>query len=256
MKVVNQVLTTNDYSLFKIIKGNRDVNKLHIKRLVDSFRDEYLLTPLIINQNYEIIDGQHRYHAAKELGLPINFIICNDYSLKQVQLLNTNMKNWKKIDYLNTFCDLGYEHYLKFRNFLQTYPDFFLETAIAFLTNKTGHNNHKSLSLFKSDTNKKGSYIIRTFENGDFEIHDYKLACINAEKILQIKALYDGYNRRTFVLTMLNLFKHENYNHNQFLQKLKLNPSALKDCNTVAQYKELIEEIYNYKSREKVNLRF
>jgi len=120
MKVVNQVLTTNDYSLFKIIKGNRDVNKLHIKRLVDSFRDEYLLTPLIVNQNYEIIDGQHRFHAAKELGLSINFIICNDYSLKQVQLLNTNMKNWKKIDYLNTFCDLGYEHYLKFRNFLQT----------------------------------------------------------------------------------------------------------------------------------------
>jgi len=256
MKVVNQVLTTNDYSLFKIIKGNRDVNKLHIKRLVDSFRDEYLLTPLIINQNYEIIDGQHRYHAAKELGLPINFIICNDYSLKQVQLLNTNMKNWKKIDYLNTFCDLGYEDYLKFRNFLQTYPDFSLDSAISLLTNKIGNDKQKSSYLFKSDTNKDGTYMIRSFENGDFKIHNYKLACVYAEKMLEIKPLYDGYNRRTFVLAMLNLFKHENYNHAQFLQKLKLNPSALIDCNNITQYKEVIEEIYNYRSREKVNLRF
>ena len=96
MQVVNQVNSTNDYSKFKTLQGNRNVNSLHIRRLKESFKEKYLLSPIVVNQNYEIIDGQHRFEAAKELNLPVNFIICNDYSLKEVQLLNTNMKNWKK----------------------------------------------------------------------------------------------------------------------------------------------------------------
>lgn len=255
MKVVNQVLTTNDYSLFKFMHGNRDVNKLHIKRLVESFQDEYLLTPLIVNQYYEIIDGQHRYMAAKELNLPINFIICNDYKLKQVQLLNTNMKNWKKIDYLNTFCDLGYDHYIKLKNFLEIYSDFTIECAITMLTNKLGKET-KDNFLLRTDTNKRGSYMIKNFENGEFEIYDYQLACVYAEKILEIKPYYEGYNRRIFVCAMIHMFKHQNYNHSQYIQKLKLNPAALTHCNNVTQYKEVIEEIYNYRSREKVSLKY
>lgn len=256
MKVVNQVLTTNDYSLFKFMQGNRDVNKLHIRRLVESFQDEYLLTPLIVNQHYEIIDGQHRYMAAKELNLPINFIICNDYTLKQVQLLNTNMKNWKKEDYLNTYCDLGYSDYIKFRNFLKVYPDFTIECAISMLTNKSGRSHGSTNVLLKTETNKSGFYTKRFFENGELEIHDYQLACVYAEKILEIKPFYDGFNRRIFVCTMITMFKHQNYNHSQFIQKLKLNPSALTHCSNSTQYKEVIEEIYNYRSREKISLKY
>lgn len=33
MKTVNQVNQTNDYTMFKTLQGNRNVNKLHIERL-------------------------------------------------------------------------------------------------------------------------------------------------------------------------------------------------------------------------------
>ena len=77
MLVVNQVNSTNDYLKFKTLKGNRNVNKLHVRRLKESFKEAYLLSPIIVNQNFEIIDGQHRFEAAKSMELPINFIICN-----------------------------------------------------------------------------------------------------------------------------------------------------------------------------------
>ena len=166
------------------------------------------------------------------------------------------MKNWKKEDYLNTYCDLGYPNYIKFRNFLEVYPDFSIECAIIFLTNKTGYGNKSTNALLKSDTNKRGIFVKRYFENGEFEIHDYQLACVYAEKILEIKPYYDGFNRRTFVCSIIHMLKHENYNHSQFIQKLKSNPSALIHCNNVAQYKEVVEEIYNYRSREKVSLKY
>ena len=36
LKVVAQVMETTDYSIFKPTVGNRNVNKLHVKRLKDS----------------------------------------------------------------------------------------------------------------------------------------------------------------------------------------------------------------------------
>ena len=66
MQHENHVLSTTDYAKFKTLQGNRDVNKLHVSRLKESFKTAYLLSPIVVNQYYEIIDGQHRYEAAKE----------------------------------------------------------------------------------------------------------------------------------------------------------------------------------------------
>lgn len=253
MKTVNQVLMTNDYSMFAQIEGNRVVNKLHVERLKTSFQKNYLMSPIIVNQNYEIIDGQHRFNAAKVLGLPINFIVINGYGLREVQTLNTNMKNWKKEDYLHAYCDLGYEEYLKMRQFMCDFPDFGIAVSEQILTNSVGGVNNRGYAA-KIDGKEAGR--LRNFQEGEFRVAVLDLAYENAEKIMMIKQYYDGFNRSVFVASMIGMFKHENYNHSQFIQKLKNNPSALSHCSNVTQYKILIEEIYNFRSREKVSLRF
>jgi hypothetical protein len=257
MKVVNQVNQTNDYTKFKTLKGNRNVNKLHIKRLQKSFKQSYLLSPIIINQNYEIIDGQHRFEAAKAENLPINFILCNDYGLTEVQLLNTNMKNWKKEDYLNAYCDLGYKNYLIFRNFMRKYPDFGIAACEVLLTG-TLNPGHKSTSKkeFRSETNKSGSYAIRYFQEGDLEIPDYEQSVDSAERILMIKPYYDGFARPTFVRAICGVFRVSEYEHAKLIDRLKSNPNSIEHCSNVTQYKLLIEDVYNFRSRNKVSLRF
>ena len=257
MLVVNQVNSTNDYQKFKTLKGNRQVNKLHVKRLIESFREAYLLSPIVVNQEYEIIDGQHRFEAAKELKLPINFIICNNYSLKEVQLLNTNMKNWKKEDYLNAYCDLKFPEYLKFRNFMKMFPEFGIASCETILTNSlSGGHKSTSLSELKGSLNESGSYAIRYFQEGDLYIPDYEKSIENAEKVMMIKPYYDGFNRPTFVRAMIGIFKIEIYSHSKLIERLAANPTALQHCANVTQYKLLIEDIYNFRSREKVSLRF
>ena len=61
----NQVQTTSNYSLFTSLEGNRNVNKLHVKRLKESMQKKYLFTVIIVNEKYQIIDGQHRFTACK-----------------------------------------------------------------------------------------------------------------------------------------------------------------------------------------------
>ena len=247
MKVVNYVYSTNDYEMFKTLDGNRTVNKLQVSRLKESFKKAYLLSPILINQQNQIIDGQHRFEAAKALGLPVNYIICNDYGLKEIQILNANMKNWSKEDYLHSYCDLKKPEYLKFRNFMRRFNEFGIATCEIMLIDR---------SQGKNGTIEGIRCRTRYFEEGELEIPDYEHSCEIAERIMQIKPYYKGFNKPIFVRAMCSVFKVVDYNHKVFLQRLNSQPKALQQCATVAQYRLMIEDIYNYRSREKVSLRY
>ncbi len=246
-KNVNQVYETTDYTIFKNTKGNRGINTSHVERLKRSFKNEYLMSPIIVNEAFQIIDGQHRYHAAKELNYPINFIIKKGYGLQQIQVYNTNMSNWNKKDYLNMYCDLGKTQYINFRAFMNLFPEFGISACEALLSDATAVKQEKINGI------KQNQHY---FENGDFEIKDYKYSIHIAKMIIQIKPFYSGFNRRGFVCSMINIFKNNDYDHGQFLERLQANPNSLTHCNNITQYKLLIEDIYNFKSRQKVSLRY
>lgn len=253
--VVNHVLETSNYNLFKSLKGNRLVSLPHVAKLKKSMTSKYLVSPIIVNEKMQIIDGQHRFASAKQLKLPIRYIVVEGYGLEEVQTLNQNTANWKNIDFLNAYCDLGYEEYLKVRKFMSMYPDFSLGICERLLA---GNDNRYSIKRkeFITETNKSGSIHVNSFRDGDFRINDWDLAVKHAIMLMDIKPLYDGFNRVSFVSAMTPIFENEEYNHSQFIERLKSNPSMMIHCRNITEYRILIEEIYNFRSRNKVNLRF
>lgn len=237
VKDINQVHTTTDYFLFKSIEGNRNKNLLHINRLKKSMSENYLFTIIIVNEKYEIIDGQHRFDVIQELKLPLNYIVCNGYGLNEVHILNQNSKTWTSDDYLDGYCKLGYKDYLKYREFKELY----------------GIGHYECMWLLNGSQLSNPTQV---FFTGDFKIKNYNEACKIIEKIMLVEPYYEEWKRRSFILAMLQLFKNPNFELTEFLQKLKLQPTALSNCSTTNQYVSLIEEIYNYRRREKVNLRY
>jgi hypothetical protein len=240
-----QVYFTTDYSKFKIMKGNREIDASHVKRLVDSFREGYLFSPILVNSKHEIIDGQNRFTAAKALNLPIYYLVAFNYGLKEVQVLNTNTKNWNKEDYLKMYCDKKLQPYLQMRKFMEDFPAFGISAAIKILTNDTDEQGASTLDVKAKD-----------FQKGLLEIPNLKLSYANAKKIMKFEPLYKGFTRRTFVATMISLFKNPNYNNDELITKLSHNPTQLVDCTTIGSYKLILEAIYNFRRREKVNLRY
>lgn len=251
-----QVLKTREYHKFSMLAGNRKVNPAHVRRLEKSMAVRYLISPIIINEFYQIIDGQHRFHVCKKLQLPVYYIIVTGYGLNEVQILNTNASNWKKVDYLNAYCDLKYPEYLKFRQFMQQFPEFGFQACEMLLANKTIVRTSEARKEYRTDGNVKGQVMFRTFADGDFVCVDYEYSCELAKNILMLKPYTTAFNRKAFIAAMVQLFKSEQYDHEEFLGKLAQQPTALVDCVNVSQYKSLIEEIYNYKRKNKVNLRF
>ena len=240
--ISGQVHTTNDYFLFKSIDGNRNKSLLHINRLKKSMGSSYLFTVIIVNENYEIIDGQHRFDVIEEMKLPLHYIVCKGYGLKEVHILNQNSKTWNADDYLTGYCNLGYEDYLLYAEFKNKY--------------KFGHGECISIFNNNSYRGNKDAGTLLNFYQGNLKIDNYFASCKIADKIQMIKKYYNGYNRRCFIYAMLSLSKNKNFEFTEFIIKLNAQPTSLVDCTTTGHYITLIEEIYNYRRRDKVNLRF
>lgn len=239
MEVINQVLKTNDYDMFKHMTGNRNINKLHLKRLTESMSEKYISVPIIVNGVNEIIDGQHRFEAAKQLGKEVYYIKVRDLNLDDVHRLNTNSKNWTAEEYMQGYCELGLEDYIVYRDFKRKY----------------GFGHNETNAILSNRSRMSGSNNSE-FNQGKFQIKDYDLAVKNAEKILMVGEYYEGYKRRSFVYAMLELFENPDYNHVEFLSKLSFQSVKLQDCTDIKGYLILIEDIYNYKRSKGSKVRF
>ena len=241
-----QVHTTTDYSMFKSIDGNRNLNLLHINRLKKSMQEHYLFTVIVVNEKYEIIDGQHRFHAIRDLGLPLHYVMIPGYSLLQVQILNANSSNWSTQDYLEAYCNLGYTDYIRLNDFLGKYKLNISIGASILIGNTTGEGGMKAGAPFEF------------FKHGTLKVSDKQLKA--AEKFMDMLYLFEpffkDFKSRSFVFALMKLMKNPNFEITELLQKVKVQPLALQTCQQVNQMVSLIEEIYNYKRRDKVNLRF
>jgi hypothetical protein len=247
---VNKVYKTNDLSIFKQIGGNRVPNPKHIKRLKESIlQNGMLCNPILVNESMEVIDGQHRLIASKQAESFIYYIILKDYSLSEVHTLNLNQKNWNKKDFMDGYADMGIESYIKFKEFLNKNYDFSFNDCFALCSN---------LSSAQAQTNAHTSHhkTKEIFENGTWKGKDFELAQEWADKIRLIKPYYNGYNRSSFVGVMVILLQNKIFDFNEFMHKIRLQPTALVNCADRHQYRTLIEDIYNYRSRQKVNLKY
>lgn len=236
-KQSEEIQQTKDYSQFKTLKGNRPVSQKHVKNLMASMQREYLKKPIEVNEKKEVIDGQHRLEAVKNLGLPLYYTVKKGYTLKQVQITNTNTRNWSFTDFMNGWIELGHKDYTVVKDFIAYYGFAFRE-ALALLS---GINNP--------------SVVETTFREGTFKVKNLKAATEKADKLMMIKDHYAGYNRRSFINAMVQIMNKKEFVFEEFLHKLKVQPGKLVDCANTEQYKALIENIYNYYRTDKVNLR-
>lgn len=224
--------------MFKTIEGNRPLNPQHVNRLASSIEvNGYLVNPIIVNQNYYCIDGNHRLAAARIANSPIYYFIVNDYNLQQVHVLNQNQKNWTTADFLEGYAAMGIRDYIILKDFLDRHDCFNIGDCIAMCSNIT---------------NSKGD----TFKDGMWKVRNMAQAERAAENLKLLEAYYEGYTTSTFVGAMLSLFKNKNFIFKEFIAKLKLQPTALIDCKRREQTIALIEQIYNYRRKDKVNLRY
>ena len=191
----NKIHKTKDYSLFKYLKGNRAVNELHVRRLVEAIKEKDLQVPIIVDDKMFVVEGQHRLEAYKIVGLPITYIVKDNVGLEDVRKLNSVARKWTLTEYLMSYVKLGNHDYELLEWFHRTY-EFGLSECIAMLNDK-GYCASKEIKDFKS-----GDFVLKNLEQGKTW----------ARSINKVGEYFQYYKKRSFVLAMVVLMQHLNSN--------------------------------------------
>jgi hypothetical protein len=227
------VKSTTNYDIFSFLDGNRNISRLHVEKLKKSFAKKQLITPLLVNERMQIIDGQHRFVVESELNLPVYYIIVPNYGLEECHALNATSKKYSPEDFLEGYAKLGKESYIKFKEFRQQYPFLSMHLCQMYLTG--------GIRKDKQDA----------FKNGNFEISDYDKACQWADMAKDFKD-YSGkfFGNRNFHTALLRLFKHGDYSHKRMMQKMETRGSELRHSAKEKYFVEDLCFIYNSSTRE------
>lgn len=115
MEVIGNIYQTQNYGLFNYIKENREVDELNKDKIRKSIEETGQLCPVIVGEQYQILDGQHRFEVCKELGLPVKFIQISSSGIYDVYTMNNVSKKWTLLDSLGSGVKRVDENYIKVR---------------------------------------------------------------------------------------------------------------------------------------------
>lgn len=156
-----KIYVTTNYDMFKALIGNRDVKNGRVVKTMESIQEfGWLTEPILVNENFEVIDGQGRLEALRRLEMPIEFIIERGIGIKECQGLNHYQKNWSTMDYIDSFIAAGNENYVWLKSMINKYKR--LTNSVIFSIAASGG---------RSSTIGANDYFV-ALENGTFKVSE------------------------------------------------------------------------------------
>jgi len=244
-KKVSEVRVTTDYNKFKFDPLNRTVKAHKVARLKESIRrTNGNLQSVLIDIKGNIIDGQHRYVACKELGLPIRYEIADkSYTSSDMIELNNNGSGWVAGDYAEYHAKQGNQSYQIFLKYKQQFPELKDGILVSILENKYTLKDGSTSTLSK-----------RHFQKGEFVVMFENKARILLNHLRTISTFYKGWNRRAFIYAVIHLSNCKDFNWDKFIAKLQIKHVSLFDYPKAEDFVKVLLEIYNYRERKKLSL--
>lgn len=136
---IPKIMVTSDYSIFKILDGNRSVKDGRVEKIKSSIKKVgYIPAPIVVNEKMQIIDGQGRFAALKELGYSICYIVVPGLTIDHCVAMNINQSNWTIRDYVESYAKQGNENYKRLLELLDDHSSLGFLTVSAIAVGNAG----------------------------------------------------------------------------------------------------------------------
>ena len=130
-----EIKRTKNYDMFKFKTENRELNYNKVANLRSKLLDDgRQIIPIICNKEMEIIDGQHRFQALKELDWDVMYYVDEAVTSKDLISINNTQKNWGLADYIHYYSSLGNPAYIKLERIWKKYEDISLKAILTALS--------------------------------------------------------------------------------------------------------------------------
>lgn len=231
---------TNDYDKFSFLSNNRDASRAHIEALKRAFQDYGNLTesqPVLVNERLQIIDGQHRFIAAQELGSPIFYTTVPGLGIQEARQMNILHKNWTTDDYAESYAKGGNMQYIKYLE---------LKEEFGF--------SHSVLISYAKEGRVKG--VFADFRNGTFVIDDLEATRQRLSMLADVTAIIGAtLADKIFAMAFRRAMQSPHYDHVRMLKKLAELQTEFKSFSKQTDALRQLEDIYNYRYTESNRVR-
>lgn len=239
---------TYDYDKFKFVGINRQVIKKHAMSIADAInlRNLLHLFPVIIDLNWNVMDGQHRIsackiiQASKLLRLPVYYIQDPEVTIDDIRLLNTNKINWKNMDYILFYAGKKIKSYVDLVAFISRHPKIPLSTCVDLVSSKRRDLKEVKKGNFIADRVKEADHVLEC-------VYDLKL-CMEPTAIMWRSGLFIG--------AMRDVISTGKYDHTLMMASPYNNRQTWTKQHNKRAYIIEIERIYNADLQPKLHVDF
>lgn len=226
-------MESTNYDQFSFYDDNRIISNGHVQSLIGSINEIGYIkgSSILVDKNYKIIDGQHRFLACQELDLPIHYEVVDlkvDYH-KVMIALNKSQSNWKVIDYVRLHAKNHIECYIRLLQFENKF--------------KLGISNSICIVFNGSGNSKK----IRSGENIPLNKQREEIA----EFILSCKNYLPFWRSSKFVMSIVELYKRA---PKEDIAKLEERAMIIKQQANMSSYLQMYENMINKGRQKKLSL--
>lgn len=234
---------SSDYSMFKFLDQNRETMDRHIADLAASIKESGQIHAIVVNDKFEIIDGQNRFKACKLLGIPVMYLQNKTASIKDVILMNNTQVGWKMRDYLRCFSNKKHDNYAEYvdvNNFMEEYKLNF------------------SITLYLLSDARSDEYGRVAFKKGTFKVKNMAKAKKMANVLVKIKAFApDLVLIMRFCMAYFKLSELDRFDVDTSISQLKKYRRKIDGAISYEDYLQRIKETYNFRliKRNKISYR-
>jgi hypothetical protein len=233
---------TNNYGLFIANDDQRKLDQNHAKRIAQSMAKVGYIPSKPV-QCYKsgdklvIVDGHHRYEAAKAIGQAIYYVVESQESQHMIAAENYLVKKWNGNDYIRVYAKRGLSDYVELLGYAEQ-SGLTLKFASSMLIGNQAASGNAGQALNK----------------GEFKIKDRKQ--IESFIVLRSKVKAKEIMHPRFINAWSKCYFVSEFDSAQFAHKCAINAGFLTTCNNEDQALSMIEQIYNHKQSTKIPLAF
>ena len=215
----------------KFIGSNRAINRTHVDKIKESIKKHGYLPDkaILVDENLQILDGQHRYQACVELGIePVYKIVENADSNLMIDL-NSTQSSWGITDYIHYFASQGLNGYQLLSQFVE----------------KNKINCTIALALINSEDGR----TFKAIKQGTFET-DEKTILI-AQQVLEFAQIISSECRisltRHLCASLRNLNHIEGFRWDRLLDQIEHYRDRVYQCSKTTAYVDMFKSVYNFR---------
>jgi hypothetical protein len=234
---------SSNYASFTPNDEQRPIIERHVSKLAEIMAKMGFLPSKPIQcfkkgSKYVLIDGHHRLAAAKRLGISFYFVVEPESHADTMASVNANVKTWVTADFVRMHSLRGIPD---FENLMR-----YSEVGIPMQMAASMLHGHAASSGNVGELIKQGTFKIR--QTTDIN-RIYKL-------IVEFGKTNPVVKHRPFIAALSKCMLTPDFDYDRFMRRFEESPMMIQKASNEDLQLAQIEELYNFRSREKVPLAF